>query len=49
MKKRSTYATEASTVYRIFEIHKLNEYNESQEKPTIVKKEEEVKKTKNRN
>ena len=49
MKKRSTYATEASTVYRIFEVHELNEYNEAQEKPIIVKKEEEVKKNKNRN
>jgi len=48
MKKRPTYVTEASTVNRIFEIHELNEYNESQEKPVIVKKEEEVKKIKNR-
>lgn len=36
MKTRQTYLTVASTVHRVFEIHEMNAYNESKEKPIII-------------
>ena len=44
MKQPITYKSEPASVHRIYEIHEHNELNESGHKPTVIKKEEEVKK-----
>lgn len=49
MKKKHSWTTPSGTVYRVFEIHEKNAYDESGNLPVIVERKEEDNKQKKRN
>ena len=49
MKKKHSWTTPSGTVYRVFEIHEKNAYDESGNLPVFVEPKEEEKKQKKRN
>ena len=49
MKKKISWKTPCGTVYRVFEIHEKNAYDESGNLPVFVEPKEEEKRQKKRN